>query len=74
MRFCIDYRKLNAVTTKDAHLLLRIEDIFDTLINSKIFCTQHLAMRSNQVEVHPTNREKTAFSTPFVFLVQRYAV
>ena len=30
VRFCIDYRKLIAVTTKDAYYLLRIDDILDT--------------------------------------------
>ena len=65
MRLCIDYRKLNAVTKKDAHPLPRIEDIFDTLSGSKYFCTLDLAMGYHQVEVHPEDREKTAFSTPF---------
>ena len=65
MRLCIDYRKLNAVTKKDAHPLPRIEDIFDTLTDSKFFCTLDLAMGYHQVEVHPDDREKTAFSTPF---------
>ena len=31
MHLCIDYRKLNAVTNKDAHTLPRIEDLLDTL-------------------------------------------
>ena len=65
MRLCIDYRKLNAVTKKDAHPLPRFEDIFDTLTGSKFFCTLDLAMKYHQVEVHPDDREKTAFSTQF---------
>ena len=50
---------------KDAHPLPRIEDIFDTLTDSKFFCTLDLAMGNHQVEVHPDDREKRAFSTPF---------
>ena len=65
MRLCIDYRKLNSVTKKDAHFLPRIEDIFDTLSGSKFFTTLDLAMEYHQVEVLPENREKTAFNTPF---------
>lgn len=65
MRLCIDYRKLNAITKKDAHPLPRIEDIFDTLSGSKYFTTLDLAMGYHQVEMHPDDREKTAFSTPF---------
>ena len=65
MRLRIDYRKLNAVTKKDAHPLLRIEDIFDTLTRSKYFSTLDLAMGYHQVEMHPDDREKTAFSPPF---------
>ena len=65
MRLCIDYRKLNSVTKKDAHPLPRIEDIFDTLSGSKYFTTLDLAMGYHQVEVRPEDREKTAFSTPF---------
>ena len=60
MRLCIDYRKLNSITKKDAHPLPRIEDIFDTLAGSKYFSTLDLAMGYHQVEVHPEDREKTA--------------
>ena len=65
MRLCIDYRKLNSITKNDAHPLPRIEDIFDTLSGSRYFTTLNLAMGYHQVEVHPEDREKTAFSTPF---------
>ena len=64
-RLCIDYRKLNSVTKKDAHPLPRVEDIFDTPAVSKFFTTLDLAMGYHQVELHPDDREKTAFSTPF---------
>ena len=58
MRLCIDYRKLNSITKKDAHSLPRIEDIFDTLNGSRYFTTRDIAMGYHQVEVHPEDREK----------------
>ena len=64
-RLCIEYRKLNSVTKTDAHQLPRIEDIFYTLPGSKFLSTLDLAMGYHQVEVHPDDREKTVFSTPF---------
>ena len=33
-RFCVDYRKLNNVTKKDAYSILRIDDTLDTLADS----------------------------------------
>ena len=65
MRLCIDYRKLNTITKNDAHPPPRIEDIFDTLTGSKLFCTLDLAIKYHQVKVHPDDREKTVFSTSF---------
>ena len=38
VRFCVDYRKLNDVTRKDAHPLPRISECLDTLAGSKWFC------------------------------------
>ena len=35
-RFCVDYRKLNSVTRKDAYPLPRIDDTLDTLHGSKV--------------------------------------
>ena len=63
MRFCVDYRKLNAATRKDAYPLPRIDDTLDNLRNSKWFSTLDLTSGYWQVEVNPEDRCKTAFCT-----------
>ena len=42
IRFCMDYRKLNDVTRKDAYPLLRIDDTLDALRGSQYFTTLDL--------------------------------
>ena len=42
LRFCVDYRKLNSLTQKDAYPLPRIDDALDTLVGSKWFTTLDL--------------------------------
>ena len=43
IRFCIDYRILNAVTTKDAYALPRIDDTLDASSSADCFSTLDLA-------------------------------
>lgn len=65
IRLCVDYRRLNAKTRKDAFSLLRIEESLDGLAGAKWFSTLDLASGYNQVEVAEKDRAKTAFCTPF---------
>jgi hypothetical protein len=62
-RFCVDYRRLNAITTKDAYLLPRIDETIDTLSGSRWFCTMDLASGYWQLGMDPRDRCKTAFAT-----------
>ena len=65
LRFCVDYRKLNAVTHKDSFPLPRIEESLTSLGKSEWYSTLDLASGYWQVEVAPDDQEKTAFATPF---------
>ena len=62
-RFCIDYRRVNSVTHKDAYPLPRVDDTLDTLSGSNWFSTIDLKSGYWQVELAPEDREKTAFCT-----------
>ena len=62
-RFCVDYRRLNAVTKTDVFPLPRVDDSLDQLSHSRYFTTLDLASGYWQVLVDPVSKEKTAFVT-----------
>ena len=62
LRFCIDLRKLNARTIKDAYSLPRIEDSLDTLNGSCIFTSIDLKAGYWQVELDEKSIPLTAFT------------
>ena len=62
-RFCVDYRRLNLATVKDAYPLPRIDDTLDMLAGKKWFSTLDLASGYWQVSLSPEARCKTAFAT-----------
>lgn len=62
IRFCVDYRKLNAVTHKDSYPLPRIDDILDQLAGNVWFTTLDLKSGYWQVKISSEDKEKTAFS------------
>ena len=62
LRFCIDLRKLNARTVKDAYSLPRIEDSLDSLSGSCIFTSIDLKAGYWQVEMDPESIPLTAFT------------
>ncbi len=62
-RFCVDYRRLNQITTKDAFPLPRIDDICDQLTKSTYFTKFDFKSGYFQVPLDKADRPKTAFST-----------
>ena len=63
IRVCVDYRKLNDCTKKDAYPLPKIEECLDSLSGAKWFCTLDLQSGYHQVGMDEEDKLKTAFST-----------
>jgi len=63
LRICVDYRRLNAKTHKDAYPLPRIDVALDVLKGAQYCCSLNLAHGFNQLPVKESDIEKTAFRT-----------
>ena len=62
LRFCIDLRKLNARTVKDAYSLPRIDETLERLKGSCVFSSLDLKSGYWQVEIEEESKQYTAFT------------
>lgn len=67
VRLCIDYRKLNLQTIKDAYALPKLEDTFTALTGSEWFSVLDLKSGYYQIEMEEVDKSKTAFVCPLGF-------
>lgn len=71
IRICIDFRKVNNVTVKDAYPIPIINDIFVHLSKAKVFSTIDLKNGYYQVRMEESSQEMTAFACQFGFFEYR---
>ena len=64
IRMCVDYRKLNQRVRRDVYPIPRIEESLELMNGAQYFSTLDLTAAYYQVEVHPDDQHKTAFTTP----------
>lgn len=64
-RFCTDYRKVNQVTIKDSYPLPLIEDLLNTIGETKCITTIDLMKGYYQIPLTEKAKEISAFITPF---------
>ena len=62
LRFCCDFRYLNAVTIKDAYPIPRIDEGLSKLGDANFFTTLDLGSAFWQVPLRKKDREKTGFA------------
>ena len=65
LRFCVDYRRLNAVTVGDQGPVPLTGELLDSLGGSVYFSALDLASGYYQLGMHPDSRPYTAFPTPY---------
>ena len=62
LRFCIDFRCLNAQTKKDSHLLPHGPETMESLVGARYFSTMDLKSGFWQVKMLEESRQYTAFT------------
>ena len=65
IRPCVDYRRLNEITQKDAFPLPRINDCLDSVAGAKLFSTFDLTSGFHQIAIKESDIPKTAFCTKY---------
>lgn len=65
VRFCVDYRKLNAVSKFDAYPMPRVDEMLERISPAQFITTLDLTKGYWQIPMEEASRDKTSFTTPF---------
>ncbi|KYO38430.1 hypothetical protein Y1Q_0015673 [Alligator mississippiensis] len=76
IRFCVDYSKLNTITSSNAYPVPRMDSLLDTVGRAKFISTLNLSKRFWQMALDLDTIAKSAFTMPlglFEFTVLPFA-
>ena len=65
LRFCIDYRKLNALTRNDPYPLPRIDELFTRVTKAKVFTKLDIRQAFHRIRIDPESEDYTTFRTRY---------
>jgi transposase InsO family protein len=65
LRFCIDYRRLNALTRKDSYPIPRIDELLSRVSKAKVFTKLDIRAAFNRIRMDPNSEEYTTFRTRY---------
>ena len=65
LRFCVDYRKLNALTKKNRYPLPLIDETLARLSKARIFTKLDIRQAFHRIRISPESEELTAFRTRY---------
>ena len=78
LRFCIDFRRLNARTKKDSYPLPQMQEMMESMVGAWFFSTMDLKSGFWQVKMSEKSRQYTAFTVGsmgiFEFLRMSYGL
>jgi len=67
LRFCVDYRKLNALIKRDHYSLSLIDETLVCIQESKYLTRLNIIVAFNKLRMHSDNKDLTIFITSFDF-------
>jgi hypothetical protein len=65
LRFCVDYRKLNALTKKDRYPLPLIDETLARIGTAQVFTKLDIRQAFNRIRMDPNSEEFTTFRTRY---------
>ncbi len=63
LRFCVDYRKLNAISKRNRYSLPLIDEVIGKIVGCKHLTRLNIISAFNKLRMHPDSEDYTTFIT-----------
>jgi transposase InsO family protein len=65
LRFCVDFRRLNAITKKDRYPIPLVDELMDRLAGAKFFTKLDIRQGFHRIRISPESQDLTTFRTRY---------